>query len=167
MTYLNIKYDDKSEKVIINYSKSNPTIIFSKNCIFLYGLIEYKFYENYYTIQIYDGINITSSSTTYEYPLILNKDDDNDKYIQVVIKPNSNYLKFDSPNDNLKYFAIREIKNGIMNYTIVSFDNPNINIAINENDLQTNFKLLCDQFDMYGKTSINKYKINNFCSCYI
>ena len=59
MTYLNIKYDNKSSKVIINYSKLNPTIIFSENYKFVCELTECKFYENYYTIQIYSNVNIT------------------------------------------------------------------------------------------------------------
>ena len=38
------------------------------------------------------------------------------------MKSNSNYLKFDSSNDNLKYFTVHEIKDGTIEYIIVSFD---------------------------------------------
>ena len=166
MTYLNVKYDENSNQIIINYSETNPSIIFSKNCEFIDNLYEYKFYKDYYTIQYYFTHNDSKIIETYKYPLILNRNEG--KYLYIYLKSNSNeYLKFDKSNDKLKYFNIYEEDSYTIHQKITTFDDSQINIVINENDLLNNYEELYNEFKILGNTNRIITKFDMDCYCYL
>lgn len=166
MTYLNVKYDKNLNQVIINYSEINPSIIFSKNCVFVNNLYEYKFYKNYYTIQYYSMYYTTKIIETCKYPLILDRNED--EYLSIYLKSNSNeYLKFDKPNDKFKYFNIYEEDLYNLHRKITTFDDSQINIVINENNLLNNYEELYNEFEMFGETDYIRSKFDINCYCYL